>query len=89
MLPAGISAEPMGLQWSHDIKVRVHKGVIITNYVCTVYVYVTANDAAMQYILHTTLTMITFLLVTWRSTQCSQILLSPHAGDAMHPALRN
>ena len=26
--PAGMSAEPMGLQWSHDIKVCVHKNVM-------------------------------------------------------------
>ena len=27
--PAGMSAEPMGLQWSHDIKVCAHKNVMI------------------------------------------------------------
>ena len=29
MSPAGISAEPMGLQWSHDIEVGIHRNVII------------------------------------------------------------
>ena len=62
--PAGMSTEPMGLQWSHDIEVCVHKMLYrnrvkrtcMRNHACGM----TANDVAMRSILHVTLTMITF-----------------------------
>ena len=46
-----------------------------------------ANDVAMQYILHMRLTMITFQGDTAERPEFPDPL-SPHAGDAIHPALR-
>ena len=47
---------------------------------------VTTNDVAMRYILHETLTMITFQGDTEHPEFPDP--LSPRAGDAIHPALQ-
>ena len=48
---------------------------------------VTANDIAMRYILHMTLTMITFQGNMAKHPEFPDPL-SPHAGDTIHPALQ-
>ena len=82
MSPAGLLAEPMGLQWSHDIEVQVHKNVIIE-----LSAHVHANDVAMRYILCVTLTMITFRGDTAERPEFPD-RLSPCAGGTIHPTLQ-